>query len=91
MSDALNPSPTPPAQRPITGVLHGRTFNAYEFTTMRAAVDFARRRGGRALMLGDRRLVVDQPEAERLEVEGVVFAFLTEHAGRVMTIPVNDD
>jgi len=35
-------------------------------------------------------LTLKQAEAERIEMAGVEFAYLVDHHGKIMTIPVND-
>ncbi len=60
------------------------------FATARAAIAHARDAGGTAILLDAQHLVVPQQEAERLQAVGVSFAYLFEHGGRIMTVPVND-
>ena len=43
-----------------------------------------------AIFVGDKYLTVAQAEAERIAAAGIEFAYLVEHEGQIMTIPVND-
>jgi len=43
-----------------------------------------------AILVGDKHLTVTHVEMERIAAAGIEFAFLVEHAGQIMTIPVND-
>jgi hypothetical protein len=63
--------------------------NGVAFATARQAVRHARVAGREAIRLGGRTLVVQREEAERLAAAGVYFAYLGEHGGRIVTIPVN--
>jgi hypothetical protein len=59
------------------------------FATARLALRHATTTGGAAIRLGDRTLVVRREDAERLAAAGVYFAYLGEHRGRIVTVPVN--
>jgi alpha-D-ribose 1-methylphosphonate 5-triphosphate diphosphatase PhnM len=61
-----------------------------EFPTAREAVEHARRHGGRAIRLGGRNLVVRDQDAEWLATARVEFAYLCDHHGQIVTVPVND-
>ncbi len=65
--------------------------NEIEFRTAREAVQVARDIGAVAIMVGTRRLVTGQPEADRLAAAGVSFAYLCRFGvgDLIMTIPVN--
>ena len=71
-------------------------FKGIEFETIDEAIQETYASGrGEAILLAGRKFVVDKAEAERLETEGVEFAYLGLHElpnGRdvVVTIPVND-
>jgi len=43
-----------------------------------------------AILVGNKYLTLKQAEAERIEMAGVEFAYLVDHHGKIMTIPVND-
>jgi hypothetical protein len=43
-----------------------------------------------AIVVGNKYLTVNQAEAERIAAAGVEFAYLVDHHGKIMTIPVND-
>ncbi len=60
-----------------------------EFTSARDAIGYAAAAGGTAIYLGEKTLVVDPRDAERLMAARVCFAYLHEHQGRIVTVPVN--
>jgi hypothetical protein len=43
-----------------------------------------------AILVGNRYLTAKQAEADKIAAAGVEFAYLVDHHGRIMTIPVND-
>ena len=43
-----------------------------------------------AVSVGEMYLTITKAEAERLEASGIPFAYLVDHHGKIMTIPVND-
>jgi hypothetical protein len=43
-----------------------------------------------AILVGNKYLTVKQAEVERIATAGVEFAYLIDHHGTIMTIPVND-
>jgi hypothetical protein len=43
-----------------------------------------------AILVGNKYLTLKQAEADRIEAAGVEFAYLVDHHGKIMTIPVND-
>jgi hypothetical protein len=43
-----------------------------------------------AILVGNKYLTLKQAEAERIAAAGVAFAYLVDHHGKIMTIPVND-
>ena len=62
------------------------------YPSMARAVEAAQRgQGLEAILLGAEFLVVREATARRLEVLGLPFAWLCEHRGRVVTVPVNDN
>ncbi len=63
--------------------------NGIPFATAHQAIQHARAAGRKAIRLGDQTLVVRGEDADRLESAGVYFAYLSEHQGRVVTVPVN--
>ena len=66
-------------------------FEALEFDTASEAIQYAQAAGkGEAILLNGRNLLVTWEVAERLASEGVDFAYLCDHKGRIVTIPVND-
>ncbi len=65
------------------------TVNGVRFATARQATQHARAAGRKAIRLGGQTLVVQPEEADRLAAAGVYFAYLTEHQGRIVTVPVN--
>jgi hypothetical protein len=61
-----------------------------EYATSRAAVEQAARTpGSSAIRLEGRNLVVRREEAERLAASGRYFAYLCDHHGLIVTVPVN--
>jgi hypothetical protein len=62
---------------------------AEAFADARAAIRRAHEGGGEAILMNGRRLVVSTADALRLEVLGASFAYLGEHNGVVVAIPVN--
>jgi hypothetical protein len=64
-------------------------FPALVFPTARAALAHARANSGKALRLDGENLVVRPEDADALAAAGVYFAYLGEHRGRIMTVPVN--
>jgi hypothetical protein len=62
-----------------------------EFATAREAIQHSRGREGLvAVLWGGRNRVVRREDADRLATSGAFFAYLSEHRGRIMTVPVND-
>ena len=43
-----------------------------------------------AILVGGKYLTVTKAEAERIAAAGIEFAYLVDHHGKIMTIPVND-
>ncbi len=43
-----------------------------------------------AILVGNKYLTVKTAEAERIAAAGVEFAYLVDHHGKIMTIPVNE-
>ena len=43
-----------------------------------------------AILLGGKCLTVTKAEAERIAAAGIEFAYLVDHHGKILTIPVND-
>ena len=66
-----------------------RDIHGTEFATAREAIHQAQQTGGPAIRLGGRHLVVSAAEANRLEMTGTAFAYLSLCRGRVVTVPVN--
>jgi len=61
-----------------------------EFDSAGDAVQHMNGGGGAAVRVGGKNLVVAQAEADRLAEAGVGFAYLLDHHGRIVTVPVND-
>jgi hypothetical protein len=72
------------------------TISGIEFPNANEAIQHTEASGrGSAISIGDKVLVVEQAEADRLAIAGVEFAYLVDHempdgSHRIMTIPVND-
>ena len=63
---------------------------AVEFSNAREAMQHAKASGrGPAIQMDGKYLVVRQAEADRLAAAGKEFAYLCNHAGRIVTVPVN--
>jgi hypothetical protein len=60
---------------------------AAEFASATKAIQAARSMV--AIRLAGKNMVVPRQEADQLEAAGAEFAFLGEHNGRVVTVPVN--
>ena len=43
-----------------------------------------------AILVGNKYMTLKHAEAERIAAAGVEFAYLVDHHGKIMTIPVND-
>jgi hypothetical protein len=43
-----------------------------------------------AVLVGNKYLTLKQAEVERIAAAGIEFAYLFDHHGRIMTVPVND-
>jgi hypothetical protein len=43
-----------------------------------------------AILVGNKYLTLKQAEVERIAAAGVEFAYLIDHQGKIMSIPVND-
>ena len=43
-----------------------------------------------AILVGNKYLTLKQAEVERIAASGVEFAYLIDHHGKIITIPVND-
>lgn len=71
-------------------------FTAFEFESAGEALQHAEAdRRGVPISCGDKYLVVEQVDADRLAAGGVEFAYLVDHempdgTFRIMTIPIND-
>lgn len=63
---------------------------AIEFDTASEAIQYTDASGrGVAIRLEGKNLVVEEAEADRLAARDVSFAFLHDHKGRIVTVPVN--
>jgi hypothetical protein len=43
-----------------------------------------------AILVDNKYLTLKQAEAEKIATAGIEFAYLVDHQGKIMTIPVND-
>ena len=64
-------------------------FKAIEFQTADGAVIHAQAKGGTAVLIGGKYLVVSEDTAQRLGQAQLEFAYLCDHKGRIVTVPVN--
>lgn len=60
-----------------------------EFKTAREAIAHAAAKDMAAVLLNGKPAVVSRKDAERMETAGVSFAYLCDHKGTVVTVPVN--
>ena len=65
-------------------------FKAIEFKTADGAISHAEAEGSAAILIDGKYLVVPEDTAQRLGEAEVEFAYLCDHRGRIVTIPVND-
>ena len=65
-------------------------FKAIEFKTADGAISHAEAEGSTAILTDGKYLVVSEKTAEELAGAKVEFAYLCDHGGRIVTIPVND-
>lgn len=63
--------------------------DSLEFATAGEAIRFAAANRPVAIRLEGKNLVVRQEDADRLAAAGVEFAYLHDHEGRIVTVPVN--
>jgi hypothetical protein len=61
----------------------------YEFATMQEALEHAAATGWVAIRWEGKNRVVRQESADRLQAEGIEFAFITDHKGQIVLVPVN--
>jgi hypothetical protein len=61
-----------------------------EFATADEAIQHANADGAMAIRIGGKNLAVLEAEALRLAAARIPFAYLTDRAGLIMTVPVND-
>ncbi len=66
-----------------------RDFESLEFATAGEAIRFAAANRPVAIRLDGKNLVVRQDDADRVAAAGVTFAYLDDHEGRIVTVPVN--
>ncbi len=64
-------------------------FPALLFSSARAAIAHAQATGGEAIRLDGDHLVVRPQDADQLAAVGVYFAYLCDHHGQILTVPVN--
>jgi translation initiation factor 2B subunit (eIF-2B alpha/beta/delta family) len=57
--------------------------------TAREAITHTAARDMAAVLLNSKPAAVSRKDAERLETAGVSFAYLCDHKGKVVTVPVN--
>jgi hypothetical protein len=60
-----------------------------EFPSAIEAVQHATKNGGKAIRMAGRNLVASEQDAQFLATLGSEFAYLCEHNGRIVTVPVN--
>ncbi|HJZ93289.1 MAG TPA: hypothetical protein VKE40_20605 [Gemmataceae bacterium] len=61
-----------------------------EYATARDAIEAAAAAKPVAIRFDGRNLVVTKAEADRMAAAGIAFAYLCDHDGRIVTVPVND-
>jgi hypothetical protein len=98
--DTISPAVVPPApqgKQPAPTVAADETppgpceteLKFLEFASALEALQHATANGGKAIRMGGRNLVASEPDAQFLAALGIEFAYLCEHDGRIVTIPVN--
>ena len=65
-------------------------FKAIECKTPHEAIELAEASDANAIRMDGRNLVVSQVETDRLMDAGLPFAYLADHNGTIVTIPVNE-
>jgi hypothetical protein len=60
-----------------------------EYATPCEAMQQADEQGRKAITIAGRFLVVERAEADRIAAAKVSFAYLCDHHGRIVTVPVN--
>jgi hypothetical protein len=60
-----------------------------EFPSAAEAVQYATKNGSKAIRMAGRNLVASEPDAQFLAALGADFAYLCEHNGRIVTVPVD--
>jgi len=67
------------------------TFRATEHPSAHEAIQHLDVSGDdHAIFVGGKYLTLKQVEVERIAAAGIEFAYLVDHHGKIMTIPVND-
>jgi len=67
------------------------TFEATEHATAHEAIQHLDVSGdAHAILLDGKYLTAQRAEIEKIAATGVEFAYLVDHHGKIMTIPVND-
>jgi len=64
-------------------------FQATEFRTAHEAIEHAEATGQTAIRLNGQNLVVSETGESRLMGDDIEFAYLCDHNGTIVTIPVN--
>jgi hypothetical protein len=62
---------------------------AVKCTTASNAIQFADASGKSAIMLDSGYFAASQAECDRVAQAGVSFAYLADHEGQIMTVPIN--
>lgn len=65
-------------------------FKAIEFPTAHEAIQHANAAGGEAVLIHGRHMVVDSATLDMLHAAGTEFAYLCDHDGRIVTVPVGE-
>ncbi len=66
------------------------TYEAVECENANEAISYAEADSGTAILIDGKYLVVKKAIADALTEAGFEFAYLCDHRGRIVTIPVND-
>src|SRR5260370_29908690 len=83
------PAPTAAAEETPPGPCE-TDLKFLEFPSAIEAVQHATTNGGKAIRIRARNLVASEPDAQFLAALGIEFAYLCDHNGRIVTVPVND-
>jgi hypothetical protein len=88
---AVSPAPSQPTPTEVETppIPCDNDLKFLEFPSAAEAVQYATKNGGKAIRMAGRNLVASEPDAQFLAALGADFAYLCEHNGRIVTVPVD--